>query len=141
MSKIIVKGVEINVISVHYEDSISLMDMLKAKDGDFFISDWFRNRNTVEFLGIWEQIHNPDFNYGEFAIVRSLTGLTGYKINIKETDVSQLVCPAYLETLKAEQVQQGVAQSERLVMLNKMAIQQMIILTNDNGVRKQKDKF
>jgi hypothetical protein len=62
MSKIIVKGVEINVMSVNDEDFISLTDMLKAKDGDFFISDWLRNRNTVEFLGIWEQIHNPDFN-------------------------------------------------------------------------------
>jgi len=58
--------------------------MLKAKDGDFFISDWLRNRNTVEFLGIWEQIHNPDFNYGEFAIIRSQAGLNNYKISVKE---------------------------------------------------------
>ncbi len=43
--------------------------MLKAKDGDFFISDWLRNRNTVEFLGIWESVYNPNFNYGEFAII------------------------------------------------------------------------
>jgi len=50
-------------------------DMLKAKDGDFFISDWLRNRNTVEFLGIWESVFNPDFNYGEFAIIRSQAGL------------------------------------------------------------------
>lgn len=49
--------------------------MLKAKDGDFFISDWLRNRNTLEFLGIWEQISNPDFNYGEFAIIRNHAGL------------------------------------------------------------------
>ena len=74
MSKIIVKGVEINVMSVNDEDFISLTDMLKAKDGDFFISDWLRNRNTVEFLGIWEQIHNPGFNYGEFALVKSQAG-------------------------------------------------------------------
>ncbi len=45
--------------------------MLKAKDGDFFISDWLRNRNTVEFLGIWERVHNPGFNYGEFATIKS----------------------------------------------------------------------
>ena len=54
------------------EDYISLTDMLKAKDGDFFISDWLRNRNTVEFLGIWEKIYNPHFNYGEFAIIKSV---------------------------------------------------------------------
>ncbi len=49
-------------ISIDKNDYISITDMLKAKDGDFFISDWLRNRNTVEYLGIWERIHNPDFN-------------------------------------------------------------------------------
>lgn len=63
---------------------ISLTDMLKAKDGDFFISDWLRNRNTVEYLGIWERIHNPDFNYGEFATIKSKAGLNSYKISVKE---------------------------------------------------------
>jgi hypothetical protein len=58
--------------------------MLKAKDGDFFISDWLRNRNTVEFLGIWERIYNPNFNYGEFAIIKSKAGLNNYKISVKE---------------------------------------------------------
>jgi len=43
-----------------------------------------RNRNTVEFLGIWEQIHNPNFNYGEFAIIRTRAGLNSYKISVKE---------------------------------------------------------
>ena len=58
--------------------------MLKAKDGEFFISDWLRNRNTVEFLGIWESVFNPDFNYGEFATIRSQAGLNSYKISVKE---------------------------------------------------------
>ena len=58
--------------------------MLKAKDGDFFISDWLRNRNTVEFLGIWETVYNPNFNYGEFAIIKSQAGLNNYKISVKE---------------------------------------------------------
>ena len=43
-----------------------------------------RNRNTVEFLGIWESINNPNFNYGEFAIIRSKAGLNNYKISVKE---------------------------------------------------------
>jgi hypothetical protein len=58
--------------------------MLKAKDGDFFISDWLRNRNTVEFLGIWESVYNPEFNYGEFATIKSYVGLNNYKISVKE---------------------------------------------------------
>jgi hypothetical protein len=48
MKKITVKGTAIAVITAHNEDYISLTDMLKAKDGDFFISDWLRNSNTVE---------------------------------------------------------------------------------------------
>ena len=82
--KIMVQGTEIAVISKKENDYISLTDMLKAKDGDFFISDWLRNRNTVEFLGIWESIYNPNFNYGEFAIIRSQAGLNNYKISVKE---------------------------------------------------------
>lgn len=82
--KIDVKGNEITVISKHGQDYISLTDMLKAKDGDFFISDWLRNRNTVEFLGIWESVYNPDFNYGEFATIKSQAGLNSYKISVKE---------------------------------------------------------
>ncbi|MDL1963886.1 MAG: KilA-N domain-containing protein [Deltaproteobacteria bacterium] len=82
--KINVKNTEITIISVNDEDYISLTDMLKAKDGDFFISDWLRNRNTVEFLGIWERIYNPNFNYGEYALIRNQAGLNNYKISVKE---------------------------------------------------------
>ena len=84
VKKIDVKGSEITVISKHGQDYISLTDMLKAKDGDFFISDWLRNRNTVEFLGIWETVYNPAFNYGEFALIKSQAGLNSYKISVKE---------------------------------------------------------
>jgi len=84
MAKIEVKGTEIRVVTIQEDDYISLTDMLKAKEGDFFISDWLRNRNTVEYLGIWEKIHNPDFNYGEFAIIKSQAGLHNYKISVKE---------------------------------------------------------
>ncbi len=79
-----VKGIEITIINQGDHEYISLTDMLRAKDGDFFISDWLRNRNTVEFLGIWESIYNPNFNYGEFAIIKSQVGLNSYKISVKE---------------------------------------------------------
>ena len=76
-----VKGASINITE---DDYISLTDMIKAKDGDFFIADWLRNRNTVEFLGIWERIHNPGFNYGEFALIKTKAGLHNYRISVKE---------------------------------------------------------
>ena len=83
-ARINVRGTEIAVIRRSDEDYISLTDMRKAKDGDFFIADWLRNRNTVEFPGIWETVHNPDFNYGEFAIIKSQAGLNRYKLSVKK---------------------------------------------------------
>ena len=82
--KIWVEGNEISVILDRNQEYISLTDMLKAKDGDFFIADWLRNRNTIEYLGIWESIYNPDFNYGEFATIKSQAGLNSYKLSVKE---------------------------------------------------------
>jgi hypothetical protein len=79
-----VQGTPVTVAMYPQGDYISLTDMLKAKDGDFFISDWLRNRNTVEFLGIWESVHNPEFNYGGFATIKSQTGLNSYKLSVKE---------------------------------------------------------
>ena len=71
MAKIRVQDTEVNIVKVGEEDYICITDMLKAKDGDFFITDWLRNRNTLEFIGIWEKVYNPNFNYGEFAIIRN----------------------------------------------------------------------
>ncbi len=78
---LIVLNEEIRVTNENY---ISLTDMLRSKDGEFFISDWLRNRNTLEYLGIWERVHNPTFNWGEFAIIKSHAGLNSYKISVKE---------------------------------------------------------
>ena len=66
-----VRGFAISMFKERDVDFISLTDMLKAKDGDFFISDWLRNWNTIEFPGIWESLNNPNFNYGEFAIIKT----------------------------------------------------------------------
>jgi hypothetical protein len=75
MAKITVLQTEISVIQIEEEDYICLTDMLKAKDGDFFVTDWLRNRNTLEYIGIWEQINNSNFNYGEFATIKKQTRL------------------------------------------------------------------
>ena len=74
----------INYMKIDGDDYISITDMLKSKDGNFFVTDWLRNRNTIEFLGIWEELHNPNFNYGEFAIIKSQAGLNSYKLSAKE---------------------------------------------------------
>ena len=68
------------VLKINDEDYISLTDMIKAKDGDFFVADWLRNRNTLEYIGIWERVNNPTFNYGEFEVIKSQAGLNSFRV-------------------------------------------------------------
>jgi hypothetical protein len=84
MAKINVNNTEITVLKINDEDYISLTDMLKAKEGDFFISSWLRNRNTLEYIGIWEKVYNPDFNYIEFDTIKSQAGLNRFIVSVKE---------------------------------------------------------
>lgn len=53
---------EISVKQFDGEDYISMTDMLRSKEGTLFVKTWLRNRNTIEFLGIWESMNNPNFN-------------------------------------------------------------------------------
>ena len=82
--KIQVQDKIISIIQDKEQDYICLTDMLKAKDGDFCITDWLRNRNTLEFLSVWEKLNNPNFNYGEFATIRNQAGLNSFKVSVKE---------------------------------------------------------
>ena len=84
MAKISVNDKQVSVIKVHNEDYISLKDMLKAKEGDFFFYNWLRNRNTIEFLGIWESLHNPGFNSVEFDRIKTVAGLNNFRLSAKE---------------------------------------------------------
>lgn len=84
MEKITVRDTVVTVVKVNNEDYISLTDMLQAKDGDFHILSWLRNRNTLEYLGIWEKVNNPQFNLVEFDQIKSMAGLNRFKISVKE---------------------------------------------------------
>ena len=84
MAKIDVNGIAVTVLKVDSEDYISLTDMMRSKDGDFFFHNWLRNRNTVEFLGTWEKVFNPDFNSVEFDRIKSKAGLNNFRISAKE---------------------------------------------------------
>ena len=84
MPKLKINNVEINVTKFNDEDYICLTDMMVAKDGDFFVTDWLRNKNTLEYIGIWEKVYNPDFNYGEFSIIKNQAGLNRFKISVKD---------------------------------------------------------
>ena len=84
MAKITVKDTEINITKINDEDYICITDMLKAKDGEFFVTDWLRNRNTLEYIGTWESVYNPEFDFNEFSQITNKSGLNSFKISVKE---------------------------------------------------------
>ncbi|NMC85486.1 MAG: KilA-N domain-containing protein [Anaerolineaceae bacterium] len=267
VARIEVKGIQVSIMNDQAHDYISLTDIARFKNSahsDDLIRNWLRNRNTIEFLGIWEQLNNPGFNPVEFDGFRKLAGLNsftltpsqwiekthaigiiskpgryggtyahqdiafefaswvsvefklylikefqrlkeeeyqqigwdikrnlarinyriqtdavqknlippelsksqinfvyaseadvlnvalfgktarqwreenpGEKGNIRDTaNAAQLVCLSNLETLNAHFIQEKIPQTERLQRLNKIAIEQMLILTHDNTVKK-----
>ena len=75
-----VQGADITVLYITYGDFISLTDMAKKFGDDSLIYSWMRNRNTLEFLGIWEQLHNPDFKGGEFETFKTQAGLNSFHL-------------------------------------------------------------
>jgi hypothetical protein len=72
-----VQGTSIKVTTVNDEDYISLTDMVgNFEGGSSLIESWLRNKNTIEFLGVWEKLNNPSFNSLEFEGIRNQAGLT-----------------------------------------------------------------
>jgi hypothetical protein len=82
---LLVKGTPITVIKVNEDDYISLTDMVKGfENGLDLIEKWLRNKNTVEFLGIWERINNPDFNSPEFGGIMLEAGLNRFTLSVRK---------------------------------------------------------
>ncbi len=75
-----VKGTEITIIVKGKEDFISLTDMVKGFGDDTMIYSWLRNRNTLEFIGIWEEMYNPDFKGNEFVTFKTQAGLNSFNL-------------------------------------------------------------
>jgi len=84
---IYVKGTEITVFQNEQSDYISLTDIARYKDlerTETIIQNWIRNRNTIELLGFWEQLYNPDFKHIEFDVFRKQAGLNSFTLNPKQ---------------------------------------------------------
>ena len=85
MAKIIVNETEITIINIEEKDYISLTDMVKGIDnGLALIEKWLRNKNTIEFLGIWEEIYNLDFNSPEFEGIKNSAGVNRFVLSVKQ---------------------------------------------------------
>ena len=76
------KGIDIGIYTTDFENEfISLTDIAKYRNVDdprFVIQNWMRNRNTIEFLAVWETLHNPDFNRVQFEAVKNEAGLNRF---------------------------------------------------------------
>jgi hypothetical protein len=84
-STIVVQGTEIHVVSREEEDYISLTDMVGAFDGgSALIENWLKNKNTLEFLGVWERLNNPNFNSPEFEGIKSEAGTNRFHLSAKQ---------------------------------------------------------
>lgn len=85
MSKINVNGAQIAVVTIENYDYISLTDMVRDEEnGSALIEKWLRNKNTIEFLGIWEEMYNADFNSTEFEGIKNQAGLNRFVLSVKQ---------------------------------------------------------
>ena len=207
MAKIKVENTEISVVSVQNEDYISLTDMAHSQMQEHIIFRWMSLKSTIEYLGEWEKLYNPNFNCTEFDTIKNaakeyqrlkadeqkqlswsakrelskinyrihtdaikenlipnevtreqaamkyadeadvlniaMFGMTARqwreqnpdkKGNIRDyANINELICLSNMENLNAVFINDGMAQSERLIKLNQIAIQQMKILEDTGG--------
>jgi hypothetical protein len=87
MAKIEVKGTIVTIDSKDHDDYICITDIARYKDPnrtDYIIQNWLRNRNTIEFLGIWERLNNPVFKPIEFEGFRKQAGLNSFVLTPKQ---------------------------------------------------------
>jgi hypothetical protein len=85
MGKLKVLGIEISYYQQNESDYICLTDMVKnIENGLALIEKWLRNKNTIEFLGIWEEMYNPDFNSPEFEGIKNQAGLNRFVLSVKQ---------------------------------------------------------
>ena len=157
MKKIKVENVEISVVKVGGEDYISLTDMVReVENGSALIEKWLRNKNTIEFLGIWEEMYNPDFNSPEFGGIMAEAGTNEADVlnvalfgkthqqwqrenptlrgNQRDyATINQLICISNMENINAVMINDGIPQPQRLKRLNEIAIHQMRVLSETDN--------
>ena len=85
MEKLNVDGTEIQVLQIEEDDYISLTDMVRKIDnGPALIEKWLRNKNTIEFLGIWEEMYNEDFDIHAYEEIMQEAGLNRFIMSVKQ---------------------------------------------------------
>jgi hypothetical protein len=83
-TKLNVDGREITIISKEKNDFISLTDMAKSQMQEAIIIKWLSLKSTIEYLGEWEALYNPNFNYTEFGIIKNNAGSNNFVLSVKQ---------------------------------------------------------
>ena len=151
-----VENIKVNVVRLNDNDYICISDFTKIKDGnstsDDIIKNWLRNRITLEFLGTWEMINNPNFNTVEFDGFRKEAGLHTFTLSVKkwcETNpklainsnirdyatINELTVLSNLESHNAELIKEGKSKSERFEILSNISKYQLDILNNAEKIK------
>ena len=124
---ITVQGNEITLLLKKAGDYISLTDMARNFEGDprDHLRNWLRNGSTIEFLGVWEKVHNPDFNVVGFHHIKTEFTRNTFLMSVTKWIENTDAIGINLEAINAELIRQGLSQDERVVRLNEAAITQM----------------
>lgn len=144
MAKSNVQNAEITVVSHNDDDYISLTDMARSQLQEHIIFRWLSLTSTIEYLGEWEILYNPDFNCTEFGTIKNMAGSNNFVLSVKANPdlkgnirdyatINELICLSNMENNNAVLINEGVPQSERIIKLNQIAIQQMQVLEGNNN--------
>ena len=128
-TKLIVQNTIVSITRIEQADFISLTDIARIKNPNEpkdVVKNWLRTRSTIEFIGLWEKINNPNFKGVEFDPFKSEAGTNSFTLLPN------------LESIDAELIRQGVAQTDRITALNQIAIHQMHSLLGAPEIKKLK---
>jgi len=78
-----IEGNPITIIQINNDDYISLTDMAKSQHQEVVIFKWMSSKSTIEYLGEWELLYNPNFNYTEFGIIKNEAGTNSFVLSTK----------------------------------------------------------
>ena len=82
-TKIEIEGKEISILTYHQDDYISLTDMAKSQMQEAIIIKWLSLKSTIEYIGEWEALYNPDFNYTDFGTIKNEAGSNNFVLSVK----------------------------------------------------------
>ena len=134
-NKLIVQNLNVSFKTIDNKDFISLTDIARSKNPDEpkdVVKNWLRSKSTIEFLGLWETINNENFKGVEFDSFKKEAGANSFTLSptkwIENATTVQLVVLANLENLNSEYIKQNIQSDDRLIRLNKVAIEQLNLL-------------